>query len=73
MYKRQETGDDTGFTDIGQDGSIPRTSAVDYERSGVRAGYGSNLRTGEECKIRARTSVKFKASEILIQKLNPGK
>ena len=35
-----ETGDDTGFTDIGQDGSIPRTAAVDYERSGVRAGYG---------------------------------
>ena len=34
---------------------------------------GRNLRTGEECKIRARTSVKFKASEILIQKLNPGK
>ena len=33
---------------------------------------GRNLRTGEECKIRARTSVKFKASEILIQKLNPG-
>ena len=32
---------------------------------------GRNLRTGEECKIRARTSVKFKASEILIQKLNP--
>ena len=31
---------------------------------------GRNLRTGEE---RARTSVKFKASEILIQKLNPGK
>lgn len=30
---------------------------------------GRNLRTGEECKIRARTSVKFKASEILIQKL----
>ena len=25
---------------------------------------GRNLRTGEECKIRARTSVKFKASEI---------
>lgn len=34
---------------------------------------GRNLRTGEECKIRARTSAKFKASEILIQKLNPGK
>lgn len=34
---------------------------------------GRNLRTGEECKIRARTSVKFKASEILIQKLNTGK
>ena len=34
---------------------------------------GRHLRTGEECKIRARTSVKFKASEILIQKLNPGK
>ena len=31
---------------------------------------GRNLRTGEECKIRARTSVKFKASEILIQKLS---
>ena len=38
-----ETGDDTGFTDIGQDGSIPRTAAVDYERSGVRAGYGNGV------------------------------
>ena len=35
--------------------------------------YQTELRTGEECKIRARTSVKFKASEILIQKLNTGK
>ena len=48
------------------------------EGEGVSTHYqterpGRNLRTGEECKIRARTSVKFKASEILIQKLNPGK
>ena len=33
---------------------------------------GRNLRTGEECKILARTSVKFKASETLIHKLNKG-
>ena len=33
----------TRATDIGQDGSIPRTAAVDYERSGVRAGYGNGV------------------------------
>lgn len=31
---------------------------------------GRNLRTGEECMIRARTSVRFRPSEILIGKLN---
>ena len=42
-----EVGDDTGFADIGQDGPVSRTAAVDYDRSGVRTGYGNGISFGD--------------------------
>ena len=41
--RRQKLEMTRALRTLGQDGSIPRTAAVDYERSGVRAGYGNGV------------------------------